>query len=370
MIKTYRFRLYPTKTQETALSATLRLCAELYNAALQERREAWRINRESISYFSQTSQLTDIKKIREDVRGVSALVLENVLKRVDLAFQSFFRRVKRGERAGYPRFRSAARYQSMTFRQIGDAVNGNKLRLAKIGHVRIKMHRALCGSIKTLTVKREAGQWFALFACEVEPQPLPFSANAVGVDVGIKTFATLSDGTTIENPRWFRNAEAKVRRLQRRAARRKKGSNRRRKAVLLLQKLYGHIRDQRRDFHHKESRKLINKNGLVAVEGLNIKGLAGGRLAKSVHDAAWANFMHMLTYKAEEAGRLLVKVDPNGTSQTCTCGAVVRKTLRDRWHLCLNCGLSADRDHVSAQVILGRAERLQALTSPVAECVA
>lgn len=355
MIKTFRYRIYPTKRQEQTLNEHLAICCELYNAALQERRDAWKLQRKRITWFDQNLQLKEIRAARLDVASVSSLALENVLKRVDLAFKAFFQRAKYGAKPGYPRFRSARRYSSFTFRQISNALCGNKLRLSKVGNVRIKLHRPFAGDIRTLTVKREAGRWFALFAVDCDSQPLPFSPNAIGIDVGLSSFATLSDGTAIQNPRWFRIAQTKLRRLQRRVARRKKGSNRRRKAILLLQRFHNHIRDQRRDFHHKESRKIINANGLIAVEDLNIKGLAGGMLAKSVNDAGWSNFLFMLTYKAEEAGRLLVKVDPRGTSQTCLCGAEVRKTLAERRHRCLNCGLSADRDHVSAQVILSRA---------------
>lgn len=370
MIKTFRYRLYPTKAQTETLNAHLAICCELYNAALYERRDAWKLQQKVISYFDQTIQLTEIKTNRVEVGEVNANALENVLKRVDLAFKGFFQRVKRGAKPGYPRFRSASRYDSLTFRQIGNALRGNKLRLSRMGSVRVKLHRPLIGDIKTLTVKREAGRWFALFVVECETQPMLFNSRAVGIDVGLRAFATMSDGTAIENPRWFQSGQAKLRRLQRRVARRRKGSQRRRKAVLLLQRFHNNIRDQRRDFHHKQSRKIVNANGLIAVENLNVKGLASGMLAKSVNDAGWSNFLFMLAYKAESAGRVFVKVDPRGTSQMCTCGAEVRKTLAERRHFCLNCGLSADRDHVSARIILGRAERLQALTSPVAECVA
>lgn len=370
VIRTYRYRLYPTKRQEEVLSQQLAICCELYNAALQERREAWSRERKSISYFDQTVQLTEIKPFREDVAAINGNVLENALKRVHLAFGAFFRRVKNGEKPGYPRFRSARRYDSMTFRQIGNALQGNRLRVSKIGNVRIKLHRPLDGKVKTLTVKREAGRWFALFAVECEPASLAFSPSMLGVDVGLNSFATLSDGAKIENPRWFRAAQAKLRRLQRCVARRKKGSNRRRKAVVLLQRFHYHVRDQRRDFHHKESRKIVNQNGLIAVEDLNIKGLASGMLAKSVHDAGWSNFLFMLAYKAESAGRVFVKVDPRGTSQTCLCGAEVRKTLAIRVHECTSCGLVADRDHVSAQLILGRAIPSGANVEDLISCVA
>lgn len=355
MIRTLKHRLYPTGRQAETLAQHLAICCELFNAGLQERREAWRLERKSISWFDQNLQIAAIRQVREDVAAINSGVLENTLKRVDLAFKGFFRRIKGGEKAGYPRFRSARRYNSMTFRQVGNVVTGHKLRLSKIGNVRIKLHRPIKGAIKTLTVKREAGRWFAMFACEVEPAPLPFNPNMIGIDVGLTHFATLSTGEAVDNPRWYRKAERALRVAQRRVARRVKGSHRRRKAVLLLQRANIAIRNQRSDFHHKLSRKLVNENGLIAVEDLNVKGLASGMLAKSVHDAGWTNFINMLTYKAEDAGRLLIKVDPRGTSQTCTCGATVRKTLKDRWHLCSNCGLSANRDHVSAQVILARA---------------
>lgn len=371
MFKSFRYRIYPTTRQIAVLENTLAVCVELYNAALQERREAWQRERKSITYFDQTLQLTHIKKDRPEVGEIHSLVLENVLRRVDLAFKGFFRRVRAGEKPGYPRFRSARRYDSITYRQkAAGKPLGNKLRLAKVGNVRIKLHRPLVGDIKTLSVKREAGRWFAVFAVECEPSVMPFNGNAIGVDVGLMNFATLSDGTIIANPRWYRVSQRRLRVAQRRVARRKKGSTRRRKAVASLQRVHARIRQQRADFLHNVSAQLIRENGLIAVEDLNIKGLARGMLAKSVNDAAWSTFINMLAYKAESAGRVLVKVDPRGTSQTCTCGAEVRKTLAQRWHLCLSCGLSADRDHVSAQIILARGEPSGANVDVLMSCVA
>lgn len=370
-IKTYKYRIYPTEFQRRVLNTQLAICCELYNAALQERRDAWNLKRKSISFFDQTLQLRQIRDAREDVELINANVLENVLKRVDFAFKGFFRRVKVHQKAGYPRFHSVQRYDSLTFRQIGNAINGSRLRLSKIGNIRIKFHRPVERTVKTLTVKREARRWYALFACEVESKPLPFNPNMIGVDVGLSHFATLNDGTAISNPRWHRTGQAKLRRTQRRIARRKKGSNRRRKAILVLQRAHVAIRNQRADFHHKLSRKLVNENGLIAIEDLNVKGLAGGILAKSVNDAGWSNFINMLSYKAESAGRLLIKVDPRGTSQTCICGVSVPKTLSQRRHECSECGLSADRDHVSAQVILQRAVSLSGANVEVFDsCVA
>lgn len=179
-----------------------------------------------------------------------------------------------------------------------------------------------------------------------------------GLDVGLSAFATLADGTTIENPRYYTAAQAKLRLAQRRVARRKRGGTNRRKAVVLLQKVHAKITNQRADFHHKTARALVKTYGVIAVEDLHVKGLARGMLAKSVHDAGWSAFISKLTYKAGEAGRQLVQVPPRGTSQTCLCGAAVPKTLRQRWHRCEVCGLSQARDHVSAQLILGRGLRL------------
>lgn len=367
--KTFRYRLYPTDAQRDVLDGQLRLCCELYNAALQERRDAWRMARVSIRFAGQSAQLPAVKVERPDVAGVYSQVLQDVLHRVDKTFRAFFGRVRRGERAGFPRFRSANRFDSLTYPQIGFAVAGRHLNLSKIGAIKIKMHRPIDGTIKTLTVKREAGKWFACFSVEVEPVPLPASADSIGVDVGLTHFATLSDGTQIANPRHARSSEARMRRAQRRIARRRRGSAGRREAVRLFQSAQANVRHQRADFQHKLSRRLVDRYGFIAVEDLNVKGLASGMLAKSVHDASWSSFIAKLTYKAEHAGRTLVKVDPRGTSQTCTCGAPVPKTLSQRWHQCVACGLSLARDHVSAQLILGRGLRLQDSTWASAPCV-
>ena len=181
------------------------------------------------------------------------------------------------------------------------------------------------------------------------------SEEMVGIDVGLESFTVLSDGTTVKNPRWYRNAQAELRIAQRRATRRQKGSNRRHKAVVALAKIHEHVANQRKDFQHKLSHQIVQKFGTIAVEALNVKGLAGGMLAKSVHDAGWSQFLTFIAYKAESAGRRFARVNPSGTSQTCLCGASVRKRLSDREHVCTECGLVAPRDLVSAQVILQRA---------------
>jgi putative transposase len=192
--------------------------------------------------------------------------------------------------------------------------------------------------------------------------PLPETDTSTGLDIGLRAFATLADGTEIDNPRYYQRAHTRLRVAQRRVARRKRGGRNRRKAVLLLQKAHARITNQRTDFHHKVARTLVDTYGVIAVEDLNVKGLASGMLAKSVNDAGWSAFIMKLAYKAAEAGRKLVYVNPRGTSQRCLCGAPVPKTLVQRWHQCESCGLSAARDHVSAQLILGLGLSLLGLT--------
>jgi putative transposase len=263
--------------------------------------------------------------------------------------------MKRGERAGYPRFRSLSRYDSFTLPHYGNGcrlLDNGKLRLQGIGQIKVKLHRSIEGKIKTVSIKREASHWYACFSVEGETKLLSPCSEVVGLDVGLSAFATLSDGTEIKNPRYFQASQSKLRRAQRKVSRRKLGSNRRRNAAQLAVRLHTHIRNQRADFHHKVSRSLINQYGLIAVEDLNIKGLASGMLAKQVNDAGWSAFIAKLSYKVEETGRELVKVDPRGTSQRCTCGASVPKTLAQRWHSCHACGLSVGRDHASALEIL------------------
>jgi len=352
--KNFKYRLYPTDAQIVSLDGQLAEACRLYNAALQERRGAYRISHKSINYCDQANQLKEIRT-NGDLALANFSCCQDVLRRVDKAFNAFFGRVQNGQKPGYPRFRPVSRYDSITFPSYGDGckILGNgKLRLQGVGAVKIKLHRPIEGKIKTVTVKREAGKWYAVLSVECEPKPLPASAEKVGLDVGLTAFATLSDGTEIENPRYYIEAQAKIRRAQRKVARRKRGSNNRKKAVRDLQRAHAHVRNRRTDFAHKVARALITLFGLIAVEQLNIKGMAAGMLAKSVNDAGWATFIAKLMYKAAEAGRVLVQVDPRGTSQRCVCGAPNPKTLNQRWHHCESCGLSVPRDHASALEIL------------------
>ncbi len=364
MRKTYKYRLYPTAAQTAALEGQLGEACRLYNAALQERRDAYQRGGLSLNYYDQANQLKDIRTAGHlGLANFSAS--QDVLRRGDKTFKAFFRRVKAGLKAGYPRFKSRRRFDSYTFPSWGDGcrlTDAGRLYLQGIGHLKVKWHRPLEGVIKTVTVKRSAGKWCVCFSVEYGAEALPVTNEAVGLDVGLAAFATLSTGEAIANPRCYRQAQGILRIAQRRVARRKRGGRNRRKAVLLLQKAHAHVQNQRADFHHKTARTLVNTYGVIAVEDLNIKGLASGMLAKSVNDAGWSAFISKLTYKAAEAGRQLVHVDPRGTSQTCLCGVPVPKALSQRWHQCEACGLSAARDHVSAQLILGLGLSLLGLT--------
>jgi putative transposase len=352
--KNFKYRLYPNTAQIVALDGQLAEACRLYNAAVQERRDAYRISHKSINYCDQANQLKEIRAAG-DLALVNFSCCQDVLRRVDKAFNAFFGRVQNGQKPGYPRFRPASRYDSITLPAYGDGckmLDNGKLRLQGVGAVKVKLHRPIESKIKTVTVKREAGRWYAVFSVECEPKPLAASMEKAGIDVGLSAFATLSDGTEIENPRYYKQAQAKLRRAQRKVARRKRGGNNRKKAVRDLQRAHAHVRNQREDFAHKVARRLVLLFGLIVVEKLNVKGLAAGMLAKSVNDAGWSSFIIKLTYKAAEAGRELVKVDPRGTSQRCVCGAPNPKILSQRWHHCESCGLSVPRDHASALEIL------------------
>lgn len=365
-LKVIKCRLYPTRSQAETLNGQLAEACRLYNAGLQERRDAWHINGRSVNYFEQQNQLPAIRA-NGDIGLPNAGCAQDVLRRLDKAFKAFFTRIKRGEKkAGFPRFRSRSRYDSLTFKSYGDGARivVGKLRVQGVGLIKLKLHLPIDEKkIKNVTIKREAGRWFVCFNVEYDAEPLQPCTQAVGVDVGLKAFATLSDGREIENPRHYRAAERQLRIAQRKIARRKKGSHRRRKAVQLLQRAHALVRNQRADFHHKVSRTLVNENGLIAVEDLRVKNMVRGWFGKSINDAGWTAFINKIAYKAECAGRLFVKVKPHGTSQKCSgCGHTQSKTLAERWHECERCGLSLSRDHNAAINILAAGIAVQELT--------
>src|SRR6266702_1137652 len=379
--KAFKYRLYPTKQQEQALLKTLALCRELYNAALEERREAYKLQKKTINYYDQANQLPEIKELRPEYNDIHSQVLQDVLRRVKKAMDNFFRRVKQGEKPGYPRFKSYNRFDSFTYPQVGFSLTADsRVCLSKIGSIKVKLHRAIKGSVKTCTIKREGDCWFVVFACEVEHEALEENAEAIGIDLGLLHFATLSDGSTIENPRYYRKAEKKLERLQQSLARKKRGSTRRRKVVKQVAKAHRKVANQRKDFLHKASRSLVNSYGLIVFEELQPANMskrpkpkqdeqgnyvpngaaAKGGLNKSIVDAGWAMFQQFCIYKAANAGREVLFVNPRYTSQICSgCGAVKKKELSERWHSC-ECGAELDRDYNAALNILVLGRSIQA----------
>jgi len=308
-------------------------------------------------YFNNLKYLKSVNKYKPELIEVFSQTLQNVQERVDLAFMAFFRRVKSGEEPGYPRFKGKGWYDSFTYPQLGFKLNNGVLRLSKIGDIKIKLHRPIEGKIKRLTVRRAAtGKWYACFSVEVEDLPkLPWKdGSLVGVDVGLESFATLSNGEKIANPRFFRTEEAELARVQRKLSKATKGTPERKKALKVVMRVHERIANKRYEFAHRISNQLVKKHGLIAFEDLNIKGMTKNHcLAKSIHDVAWNMLVTLTTYKAASAGSMVVLVDPRNTSKMCSrCGILVEKKLSDRVHNCSQCGLSMDRDWNAAINIL------------------
>ena len=352
-----KYRLCPTKAQETKLLGHLDLCREVYNSLLLERKAVYETRGESLTYrHQQNVSLVAWKHSFPELKTLHSQVLQNIAIRVDLAFKAFFRRVKAGENPGYPRFKGEGCYDSITFPQFG---NGIKLRegvlsASKMGEIPLILHRPLIGTPKTCTIRRQSGKWFACIACEVEAEPLLESTESVGIDVGLEKFAALSDGSFVENPRFFRKDEKALAKAQRKLAKQPKDSPVRKKARKVVSRIHERIRDRRHNFVHQLARKLVNQFGLIVVEKLNVKGMVKNRsLAKSISDAAWSQFRLVLSRKAESAARKLVEVNPAYTSQTCSrCGHIAKKPLKERWHYCPICSLSLDRDTNASYNIL------------------
>jgi putative transposase len=358
MHKVYRYRLYPTKAQETIMNQTLELCRFVYNQTLAIRKDAWEQEQKSISNYDTHNLLPSWKAQHLELKTVHSQVLQETQQRVDLAFKAFFRRVKAGEKeVGYPRFKGKGRYDSFTYPQLGFSLKETTLKLSKIGDVKIKLHRAIEGTVKRLNInRRSSGKWFACFTTEYEPKTQPFKDGAVvGIDVGLTSFATLSNGEKVENPRFFRHDEKALAKAQRKLSAQEKGTPKRAKARKVVSRIHERIGSRRNDFVHQLSRAIVNRFGIVAFEDLNVKGMVQNRyLAKSIGDAAWTQFINATQNKAEEAGSIVVLVNPNNTTQECSrCGQIVKKELKDRKHSC-DCGYVADRDENAAINILRR----------------
>ena len=362
--KSYKYKLMPTPRQERELGRVLGVCRSLYNTALEQRITAYQRRRVSVSRFEQEAELKAIRAEFPEYAAIHSHVLQDVLARLDKTYQAFFRRLTAGEKAGFPRYQARDRYHSFTYKEVGNGatVENGLLVLSKIGRLAVRWSRPMEGAPKTVTISKEADGYYVCFSCaDVPVQPLPLTGQETGIDLGIEAFATLSDGTRIFSPGWYRKAERALKTAQRRVSRRKKGSKRRRTAVTLLAKAHQKVQRQRQDFHHKTALELVRANDLMYHEDLQTANmLKNHHLAKSIQDAGWSAFLSILAFKAVCAGKRVVAVPPAYTSQRCSgCGVLVQKGLSVRWHSCPECGMSLHRDHNAAKNIerLGQSRR-------------
>lgn len=373
MRRAFKYRIYPNRNQLRELEIALESHRRLYNACLAQRKDAYEAEKVSIKYKDQSAWFKAERAANPYFARLNFSSAQATMRRLDKGFVAFFRRLKSGEKPGYPRFRGRDRYDSIEYPVYGDGIRltGDRLRVQHVGTIRVKLHREFEGTVKTVTLKRVAEKWYVVLSCDLGAVAIEPSVNpAVGIDVGLKSFLSKSDGSKPEpNPRYLKTALPELRRQGRSVARKRKGGQNRRKAVKQLAKVHARVKDLRCEHHHQVALKLVRRYGFIAVESLNIRGMLGNdRLARAISDVAWGNFLLTLKSKAESAGVSVVGVNARGTSQECSgCGQVVPKDLSQRWHSC-ECGCSLDRDENAARNILARG--LQARTGPAGVNVA
>lgn len=366
-----------SKTTECNATNCIDLCRNLYNVALSQRISIYRQNKGHISCYDQQKQLRELKEAFPEYKKINAQVLYGVLERLDYAFAKFFRSLKGKEKVkvGFPRFKGTNRYNSFVLKHNGWRVEGRYLILTNIGRFKMRLSRPIEGKIRTVTILREHGKWYVCFSCDNVPESrLANSGASVGLDVGIKSFLVDSDGNTVDNPQYFRTSEALIKRRNRVLCRRKKGSHGRNKARILVAKAHNHVKNQRIDFLHKLSTKYVNTYGTLVFENLNVGGMIKNHhLAKSINDVGWCRFYEFCVYKAEEAGRQIIRIPRfEPTSKRCSgCGAINQELkLSDREWICKECGILHDRDFNAAKNILRVGQTLQAQTCAGAQSVA
>jgi putative transposase len=343
----------------------------------------WKQRGVSISRYQQEAELKALRAELPEYAAIHAHILQDVLARLEKTYQAFFRRVASGEKPGFPRFHGTNRYHSFTYKEYGNGarLNNGSLVLSRIGRIAVRWSRPIAGTIKTVTISKEADGWYASFPCaEVPIEPLPRTGNETGIDVGLKAFLITADGDVVENPRHYRTAECGLKKAHKRVSRRKKGSHRRAKAAAQCAKQHQHVRRQRADFHHKSALALVRRYDVFYVEaiqpanhsrrpepkpdsngGYEHNGAARkAGLNKSIQDAGWRHFLSLLAYTAACAGKRVEAVNSAYTSQDCSgCGESMHKSLSVRTHVCTNCGLILDRDENAATNILWRGQRLR-----------
>lgn len=381
MRRAYVFRLRPTARQHVALAACVDAHRELYNAALQERRDGWSHSKARIYYGDQSAQLTEIRAVRPDQAVWSFSSQQATLRRLNKAFDGFFRRVKRGDRPGYPRFKGKHRFDSVEWPRDGDGARWlpetKRVYLQGIGQVKVHLHRQVQGRVKTIQIKRQGRRWVLVLSCDEVPiNPLPATGAQAGIDVGVVTYATLSDGIEVANPRWARQEATRLEAAQQRLQRAKRGSNNRAARREAVAARHRKIANRRKDFHHKQARELVARYDLLAVEDLTISNMVrrakpkpdsdnpgqflpnGARaksgLNRSISDAGWGQFVSILRAKAEDAGRTWIEVNPRHTSDGCECcgHAAPENRVSQAVFVCQRCGHTAPADAHAARNIL------------------
>ena len=382
--RSFRFLLSPTVRQQTALVGLLGLQRELYNAALEERRGAWHWERRSVSYVDQCRTLTGLRKVRPDVLWGGVVVCRGTLRRLDRAFDAFYRRCREGQRPGYPRFRSQSRWDSLQWEDRSGwrlDTAGRRLHLMGMGALKVRLHRPIRGTPKAITVRREGRRWWVTIRCvDVPAEPLPPTGRQVGVDLGVNVLVATSDGVLIANDRHAQHAARRLARAQQDLATKQRGSQHRRRARERVAAAHRRVRNRRTDTLHQLSRQLVNDHDLIVHEQLAIANLVrrpkpkpdatggyapNGAAAKTglnrcIHDAGWGQLLAMIAYKAESAGRTVIAVDPRNTSRTCAhCGHISTGNRRGAVFKCQACGHQAHADTNAAINILraGRAQQ-------------
>jgi putative transposase len=381
--KTYQEKLKPTPQQERQLDAVLLRCRTLYNTALEQRITLWKQRGVSLSRYQQEAELKTLRAEMPEYGALHSHVLQDVLARLEKTYQAFFRRVQNGEKPGFPRFHGKDRYHSFTYKEYGNGarLDNGSLVLSKIGRIAVRWSRPVQGTLKTVTISKEADGWYVSFSCaDVPVEPLPLTGNETGIDVGLKVFLITAEGEVVENPRHYRKAEKALKKAQRHVSRRTKGSKRRAKAARWCTKKHQHVRRQRADFHHKTALALVRQYDTIYVEAIEPANLSRrpepkpdgngsyehngasrkAGLNKSIQDAGWRHFLNILAYKAACAGKRVEAVNPAYTSQDCSgCGERIQRSLSVRTHVCTNCGLILDRDENAARNILWLGQSLR-----------
>lgn len=364
-MKSFRYRLYPTKSQQQTLLRWFDLTRMLYNCALEERKYFYKKYKKSLSFEDQCKLLPEVKDLLPEFKNVYAQVLQNTLQKLKKSFDNFFRRVKSGGTSGYPRFKSRKDNQSITFPQLGFKVKDSKKNwttvcISKIGHIQMRMHRDIEGKIKTCTIKyiKATDEWYVSFACEAPKISLLKTGKEIGIDLGLKQFITTSDNEIINSNKYYKNSLDKLRKISKKFSEDNKENNH-----IKLAKLHRKLRNQRDDQLHKISKKLVDNYDLICLENLDIQGMitqnaednSPSAFNRSIHDVSWYKLSQYISYKAANADKKCILVEATGTTQECSrCGQYVPKDIKERWHYCEHCGLSLGRDHNAAINILER----------------